>query len=83
MTVKGKIEDKKTLRLRQSLSSGTFTYPDGTEGKWQLSVNIDGRLIFMEVDGKQKGTVAYDAKDMLTDSAKLLEEEAKRNAKTT
>lgn len=83
MSIKGKIKDKKVLYLRMTLGSGTFTYPDGTKGKWCLTINVDSKLIFMEIEGKQKGTVEYSTQDMLIDSAKLLEEEAKRNAKTS
>lgn len=67
MSIEGKIEDSKTLRLRVSMATGQI---DGH--KVSVTQNIDGKAIFIEYEACSK--VRYDVGDMLEDSWNILQE---------
>jgi len=56
--------------FRQSLASGSFKTPDNKDGKWNLTINVDGKVISMEIEigTDKKGTIEYLVEDMLFDA---------------
>jgi len=81
MPIEGKVVSKDVLHLRLHLADGTFKFPDGTEAKWSLSINMDSKCFFMDIkspEGKPTGKVQYNTEDMLVDACKVLEREKNR-----